>query len=370
MLTPDHDAGSQRMQAIIEILTAMRCKVTFVADNLKYRQPYVGTLQQRGVEVLFHPYPRSIPELLQQRGGEFDIVLLSRHYVAARHIDPVRAYARQALVVFDTVDLHFLRAERQAALEGGAAATLSARAKRDEELALIRKADVTLVVSPVEQALLAELPPASRVLLLSTVHDPLAADASWQSRADLVFIGGFQHPPNVDAVLWYAREILPLLRTRLPGVRTCIIGGQVPAKIHALAADDLVVTGHVPDIAPYFTGCRLSICPLRYGAGVKGKVNLAMSYGLPVVATTASVEGMHLTDGVDVLVADTPDAFAAAIERLYNDPLLWAQLSAAGRENIRRHFSRDVAAGALAELLQLAAERPAAARSRTAMPVA
>src|SRR5205814_6001911 len=137
-------------------------KVTFVADNLEHRQPYVSQLQQRGVEVLFHPYVRSIADIMNKRGAEFDIILMSRHYIAIKHIDAVRAFAPKALVVFDTVDLHFLRSERQAELEGNMVARALARAKRDEELTLIRKADVTLVVSTYEQTLLNELAPDAR----------------------------------------------------------------------------------------------------------------------------------------------------------------------------------------------------------------
>jgi len=168
-----------------------------------------------------------------------------------------------------------------------------------------------------------------------------------------VFIGGFEHPPNTDAVLWYAHEVLPRVRSRLPGVATYIVGSKVPGTIRALAAPDFLVTGYVPDIAPFFTGCRVSIAPLRYGAGVKGKVNLAMSYGLPVVATSAAVEGMHLAPGEDVLVADDPEQFAIAIEQVYRDESLWHRLAAGGVENIRRHFSRAVARRALDELFAL-----------------
>ncbi|HEX6137514.1 MAG TPA: glycosyltransferase [Casimicrobiaceae bacterium] len=353
MLTPDQDSGSLRMHALLEIATSLRCKVTFVADNLEHREPYVTGLQQRGIEVLFHPYVRSVARLLVERGREFDVILLSRHYVAARHIDTARKAAPDALIVFDTVDLHFLREERLAELEGGRAAALSARAKRGEELALIAKADVTLVVSPVEQALLRELAPASRVVLLSNIHESVASVAPWHARRGLVFIGGFQHPPNVNAVLWYAREILPHVRRLLPGVKTYVIGSRVPASVRALAAEDLAILGHVPDIVPYLDGCRISVSPLRYGAGVKGKVNSAMSHGLPVVATTPSVEGMGLADGDDVLVADEPAAFAAAIARAYEDRALWERLSAGGRNNVERHFSRAVAREALRALLAL-----------------
>ena len=283
----------------------------------------------------FHPYVRSIPEFLGVRGNDFDIVLLSRHYVAAKHIDAARVFAPNALVVFDTVDLHFLREERLAELEGSASGISAARARRDEELALIAKADVTLVVSEVERALLQQLAPASRVMVLSNIHEPVPGGKPFAEREGLVFIGGFQHPPNTDAVLWYAQEILPRVREQLPGVPTYIVGSKVPAPLKALAAKDFIITGYVPDVAPYFSGCRVSIAPLRYGAGVKGKVNLAMSWGLPVVATTPSIEGMHLTEGEDVLIADDPAAFADAIVRLYRDEALWTRLAAGGLANIR-----------------------------------
>jgi glycosyltransferase involved in cell wall biosynthesis len=354
MVTPDHDAGSVRMMAILEILTSLRCKVTFVADNLEHRQPYVSQLQQRGIEVLHHPFVRSITDLLSKRGSEFDMIVISRHYIAVKHIDAVRAFAPKALVVFDTVDLHFLRAERQAELEGNALARAAARAKRDEELTVIRKADVTLVVSTFEQSLLAELAPDARVLVLSLIHDLYPPGKPFAEREGLVFIGGFQHPPNTDAVMWYAEEVLSYVRKLLPGVTTYIVGSKVPSNIRALAADDFAVTGYVPDVTSYFTGCRVSISPLRYGAGVKGKINQAMSYGLPVVATTPSIEGMFLSHEHDVLVADDPKAFAEAIARVYHDEALWERLAAGGRENIRAHFSRDVARSAITRLIAFA----------------
>jgi hypothetical protein len=119
MLTPDRDAGSMRMEQILGVLVDLGCKVTFVADNLEYRQPYVTALQQLGVEVQFSPYAKSIAHLLGARGGEFDIVMLSRHYIAIKHIDTLRSFAPHALIVFDTVDLHFLREERLAELNAG-----------------------------------------------------------------------------------------------------------------------------------------------------------------------------------------------------------------------------------------------------------
>jgi O-antigen biosynthesis protein len=281
-------------------------------------------------------------------------VIIARHYIAVKHLDAIRRFAPRALVVFDTVDLHFLRGERLAELEGSVAAKAAARASREEELAVIRRADVTIVVSPIEVEVLRQIVPEATVMLLSNIHEPMAGGRPLAEREGIVFIGGFQHPPNVDAVLWYAREVLPQVRQQLPGVTTYIVGSKVPATIRALAAPDFVVTGYVPEVAPFFTDCRLSIAPLRYGAGVKGKVNLAMSYGVPVVATAAAVEGMHLAPGQDVMVADDAAQFAAAIERVYRDEALWQRLSTAGVENVRRHFSRAVARQALQNLFALA----------------
>ena len=353
MLTPDQDSGSLRMQRVMDILTGLGCKMTFVADNLEYRKPYVQTLQQQGVEVQFHPYTSSLAMLLGERGGEFDLVLLSRHYVAARHMATVRAFAPRALIAFDTVDLHFLREERLAELDASRAAGSAAAAKRAEELALIRRADVTLVVSDVERDLLADLAPQAKVIVLSNIHDRHEHGRPFAQRAGLLFVGGFRHPPNTDAVLWYANDVMPRIRTRLPGVKSYIVGADPPATIRSLATDDLVIAGFVPDLTPYLEGCRVSISPLRYGAGVKGKVNQAMSFGLPVVATTPSIEGMHLAPGSDVLVGDDPQAFADAVVLAYRDQALWERLAAGGRDNVSRHFSREVAAAAIAELLAL-----------------
>ena len=358
MLTPDQDSGSLRMQRVMDILTGLGCKVTFVADNLEYRKPYVQALQQQGVEVQFHPYTSSLAALLGQRGGEFDLVLLSRHYIAARHMATVRAFNPRALIAFDTVDLHFLREERLAELDVSRAARSTAAAKRAEELALIRRADVTLVVSEAERNLLSGLAPQAKVIVLSNIHDCHAGGRKFGERAGLLFVGGFRHPPNTDAVLWYANEILPRIRQKLPGVTSYVVGADPPATIRSLATDDLVIAGFVADLTPYLDGCRVSISPLRYGAGVKGKINQAMSFGLPVVATTPSIEGMHLTPGSDVLIGDDPGAFADAVARAYREQALWERLAAGGRENVSRHFSREVATAVIRDLLDLADRKP------------
>ena len=152
---------------------------------------------------------------------------------------------------------------------------------------------------------------------------------------------------------WFVRDVFPRVLTALPEIKFHVIGSKVPASILALASEHVIVHGYVEDIAPYMDGCRVSVAPLRYGAGVKGKVNMAMSYGLPVVATAVAVEGMHVAPGEDVLVAADADAFAESVIRVYRDETLWNVLSRRGLDNVGRHFSFDTARAAVRRIFDV-----------------
>jgi len=331
--------------------------VTFVAENLEYREPYTTQLREAGVEVLHAPHVSSIRQVIERRGSEFDVIILARYYVAAPYIETVRRHAPQALLVLDTIDLHFLRQRRLAALTNDRLLAQSAEAVYRQEIDCIARCDVTWVVSDIEKDLLARELPRAKVLIQTLVHDTIDAPPPFEAREGMLFVGGYRHPPNVDAATWFAREIAPLLKERLPGVKAFIAGSNAPRTVMELQGDNLEVLGFVPDIEAWIDRCRVMVSPLRYGAGVKGKVNQSMSRGLPVVATRPSIEGMHLVEGEEVLVADEPQAFAEAVARAYTDPALWNRLSRAGVENVRRHFSRDVARRGLQELFQLAGRR-------------
>ncbi|HVT31933.1 MAG TPA: glycosyltransferase [Rhodanobacteraceae bacterium] len=349
--TPDQDSGSLRMVNLMRVLGDLGCRTTFLPDNRLRVERYTPALQAIGVEALYAPWNADPVRFFRERGSEFDAIVLSRHYVAASYVGLARLYAPRARLIFDTVDLHYLREQRAYELEKKPELARHAAATKAQELKLIRESDVTLVVSEAEQALLAKDAPGARVEVLSNVHEVHGCRKPFGGRRDLVFVGGFQHPPNADAVTWFVREVFPLVRAKLPDVGFHVIGSKVPASITALADEHVVVHGYVEDIAPYMDGCRVSVAPLRYGAGVKGKVNMAMSYGLPVVATPVAVEGMHVVDGEDVLVAANPSAFAEAVVRACSDETLWNRLSANGLANVQRHFSFDAARAAVRRIL-------------------
>jgi glycosyltransferase involved in cell wall biosynthesis len=219
------------------------------------------------------------------------------------------------------------------------------------ELKLAAECDAVLVVSPDEKEILAERLPDQRIEIVSNIHETQAEIPPYETRRDFLFIGGFEHTPNVDAVLWFVRDIMPLIRTRLPEAKFHIVGSKMPEAIRALASTDVLTHGYVENVDSFFRSCLLSVAPLRWGAGVKGKINQSMSFGLPVVSTTIGVEGMHLTHGDNVLVADTAADFAEEIVRLHRDARLWERLSKNGIENTEQYFSLAAARRSLEGLL-------------------
>src|SRR5207247_2151204 len=208
---------------------------------------------------------------------------------------------------------------------------------------IIKEADETWVVSPLEQQMLQENWPHKSIQLVSNIVDVTGPVTPFSLRRDWLFIGGFQHRPNIDAVLFFAEEIYPLVRDRLPDAKFYIIGDKTLPEIVALASDRIIVAGLQRNVRSFFDSVRLSVAPLRFGAGIKGKINQSMAFGVPVVATSIAVEGMGLIDHEDVLVADDPEDFARTLVELYEWEELWYGLSEMGIRKTRALYSTDTA---------------------------
>ena len=343
ILTPDRESGSLRMFNLMQILRELGYRVTFASASLQCAEPYLSNLQRQGVEVLCRPHVRSLSSYLRAQGASFDLLILSRADAAAKIMPAARRFCPRAFIVFDTVDLHFLREERLAALSRSRADQVQARLRRKQELGLIADADATLVVSPVEQQRIAELAPEARVGIVSNIHRVIGSRRPFPERSGIMFIGAFSHPPNVDGILWFGHEIWPRCLELDPSLRLVIIGADPPREVQRLASASVRVVGQVPNVEPYLDGCRLSVAPLRYGAGVKGKVNQSLAYGLPLVATSVAAEGAHLEHGVSALIADEPETFARAVHSLYHEQQRWERLSRGGQRVIDAYFSVDAA---------------------------
>jgi glycosyltransferase involved in cell wall biosynthesis len=339
------------MLQLLTILQDLGFHVTFAPYNGQHLSPYTERMQDLGIECLYDPFFVNFEAFFAQREQPFDLIILSRAETAVKVLPTCRAYAPSTPIIFDTVDLHFVRRQREAELTGDKTIHEVAGETQLLELKLAAECDAVLVVSPDEKEVLAEKLPGQRIEIVSNIHETRAEIPPFETRRDFLFIGGFEHTPNVDAMLWFVREIMPLIRKRLPEVNLHIVGSKMPEAVRKLACDDVVTHGYVENVDSFFQSCLLSVAPLRWGAGVKGKINHSMSFGVPVVSTTIGVEGMHLTHGENVLVADTARDFADQVVRLHRDARLWERLSKNGLENVEQYFSLAAAKRNLEGLL-------------------
>ena len=334
---PDHDSGSVRMKELLLLLRDLGFAVTFAPYKAITVLTYRDELQREGIEVLGGPGELDI--YLQDIGTALRLAVLSRPTVAWALLPMFRSLVPEAILVYDTVDLHFLREERRAGVEEGPDAGHSAAFHRDMELALARLVDAVWVVSDVErERLLAETPDVD-VAVVPNVHRPQPGGPGFDSRAGILFVGSYPHAPNRDAAAWLATEILPRLHELVPGVRLTLAGSDPTEGIQALANPWVEVTGWVPDLVDLYHGSRVFAAPLRFGAGMKGKIGESLSFGLPVVTTKVGAEGLHVVDGRDLLLADDPDEFAGKLAEAYTDQALWESLASAGRQAMDRQLS-------------------------------
>lgn len=349
--TPDRDSGSQDTLILLKLLRRQGWHVTFLPENLLDHAPYTAALRQEGIECVHYPLVDDFMAAAAHLAAQSDAVVVSRQPLARRVMGLLKSAAPRAKLVFNTIDLHFLREEREAGLFGDADAAARAAETRTAELASIRAADATLVVSAYEADMLTRLAPAARVCVMPVRREvPAGPFADFDRRDGVLFIGGFRHPPNQDAVRWLLAEIWP--RVRAAGLRAplYIAGADAPPFLQDDPANGVCVLGHVPQLADAFAGVRLSVAPIRYGAGLKGKVIDSLLHSVPTVATPIATEGAGLAHQKHLLEAQAADDFAAAIVRLHEDAALWRQLATNGLAAGRALFSADHADRALRQL--------------------
>lgn len=342
---PNQDAGSVMIFNFIELLRKRGYAITLIPFDLQYDPEYTPVLQGLGVKCLHTPDIASIQAHLAQAGTEYDIILSCRPDQTEAVLPLFQTYAPDAMVVYETHDLHFLREERQAEVENDPKLREQAKWRKQQELKIAAAADCTLVVSENERNILHGLNPDLYIEVIPVIEKFYNTSADYPRRRDLVFIGGYDHRPNADAVVFFAREILPLILQEIPEIVFHVVGSNPPVEITALTSEHIQVHGFVPDIDELMQSVRISVNPLRYGAGVKGKVVTSMSYAVPCVGTSVAMEGMGLTPGTHALVADAPEEFASAVVNLYRDEKRWKQIATNGLEFIRAHFSQEAAAG-------------------------
>ena len=350
---PDRSSGSLDAIAQIRALRDFGWEVVFAVEEYAEGSDYRRRLEDEGVICLSPSMSPSVEAFLQSDGKTLDLCILSRVIRGGRFFEAALQHAPQARLIFNTIDLHHLRREREAAISGDQAAMRAAEAMRERELYLVDQADATIVVSSTERAILARAVPGAAVFEMPLARPVRSAGdiPGFEHRNGVGFVGGFKHRPNVDAVRYLLREIWPRVLELMPEARLSIVGPDLPSETLVGAPPNVEYLGHLPGLDPWLDRLRLTVAPLRYGAGVKGKIASSLAAGVPCVCTPIAAEGMRLNDGVDIAVCATPESFAARICQVHNDPALWACLSSGGHRKASLDFTIERGKQRLASLL-------------------
>jgi len=347
----DKDAGSVTAFNFISILASMGHKITFWPENLNRSEPYTTELQQKGVEVIYGP--NNFEEFLKKRSHVYAICVMARPHISIHFIDKVKEHIPKCRIIYEASDLHYIRIFREADVTKSEKLIAEAEQSKKTELDLMRKSHLSLFRGEKECSIAIN---EDKSLLTAAAPLALYYDGKWKSfdeRQDLVFVGGYNHPPNVDAVAYFISEIFPIIRDELPNVKFHVIGSNVPEVIRNLCTNNknCVLVGYVPEISDYLINCRVMVAPLRYGAGVKGKITQSMMHHLPVVTTSIGAEGISQNDDL-LLTSDDPKEFANKVVTLYKNKDLWNKLADNAYEFANIHYSPESVRDVFAQVIR------------------
>jgi glycosyltransferase involved in cell wall biosynthesis len=290
-------------------------------------------------------------------GGPFEVVVVLRSYLAPYAAPFLDGPARRLLDLDDDERLTQERLSTLYARSGRTDEALLAAAEAGKyaahERTWLPRFDLALAVSGLHAAAVRERHPEVRVEIVpNTVEVPDAVERAPRSSAlRLLFVGNLGYEPNVDAALWLAREILPLLRGGGRSAELRIAGSRPAAEVAALAGPGVEVYADPPDLTPHYAWADASLAPLRAGGGTRIKILEAFAAGVPVVATEVGAEGLAVLGGEHLLLAGDAGGLAAACRRLGDDPLLAARLAANALALVRERYSRPVGVRTLRGLL-------------------
>ena len=350
----DRHSGDLRLFTILNILSKSY-EITYFAKNwANYAvdrsvetDRYVYSLKNLGINV-YYGGSKSIKSILD--ADVYKAAFMEFYHIAEVYLPRVKIMQPSCYVIVDTVDVHYLRLRRKYDLTKDANDLTLADTTKQEEISIYSQADLVLTVTEEDAKNLMNENPKMAVRILPNVHEVIPPKGT-KERNEIVFVGGFNHPPNVDAMIYFCEDILPRIRRIIPKVKFTIVGSNPPPQVMALSNDFVTVTGYVPSTTPYLHRAYISVAPLRYGAGMKGKIGEAMAHGLPVVTTSIGAEGMGLTDRENVFIADSPETFSDAVIELMLDDALYNNIQKNSLEHIRKNFTPEIVGSKIEQIL-------------------
>ncbi|MCM1525813.1 MAG: glycosyltransferase [Bacteroides sp.] len=318
----DKDAGSRTIWQYINMFIDKGYNVKFMGDNFYPHEPYTTALQQIGVEVLYGPwYAQNYRQWILDNKENIDFAFLNRPHITEKYIDLLKDETDIKCIYYGC-DLHCMRIRREYELCHDPKLLAEARDWEKREFAIMRKTDVNYYPSCVEIEQIHKTDPSIQAKTFDIyVYDKFRENIpfDFSKREGIVFVGGFGHPPNEDAVLWFAEQVFPEIRRKCD-IPFYVVGANPTEQVKKLDGNGIHVKGFVTDdeLAELYDTCRMAVIPLRYGAGVKGKVIEALYYGIPMVTTSVGIEGISGAEQF-VEIADTAELFARKTVDLYNN---------------------------------------------------
>lgn len=360
----DQDSGSNRFTEIVKILVNSNHKIYLLLKNEFWEgdNEYIKLFQDLGIEILqdyVTPHGKIVRKAkqLSQIKNTIDYIWIFRPEGYEFYLNFIKPIGFRAKIIYDTVDLHYLRFGREKEYFSKDKKTL----KQERKVCLLEQkalkvANAVIAISDQEKEVLKKAGlHADRIAVVSNVHSLKTGfkQKTFSEREGLIFIGGFNHKPNIDAVLYLYHEIMPLVWKKNREIKVFIVGHNVTPELKALNSKNFVILGYQKSIDDLFSHSKAMVAPLRYGAGVKGKIGQALEFGLPVISTTIGIEGMRLQPGVSALVAEVSDAqkFADHILNLYANEDLWNILHEGGQSALK-YFSPENQSENIADLLK------------------
>lgn len=349
----NRDAGSQAILSHIRSLQRLGFNVTVAPSDMRGGDA-VSSLQADGVTCCSLPWCASVEEVLRRENSGYALVYV--HRVAnTRYLSLIRHHQPRARIVYNVADLHHLRLARQAEVEERPELLEVSRRTRAVELGAARFVDSVITHSSFERDVIVKELPQARVHVVPWAVQPRPVQTSWDARRGLAFVGSYDHPPNLDAAWWLIQDVMPLVRAGNPAIECYLAGSGMPDALMAAVSPGIRPLGYISDLSGLFETVRLTVAPLNYGAGLKGKVLDSLAAGLPCACTPVAAEGTGFPAILQAMVGETAAALAAIILRLHDDPFFNADCSAAGLAYVTATLSDAQVDSALREAVGMRA---------------
>lgn len=342
------DAGSFRIFQIAKILSK-KFHVVFMPKKSYINNDYSKILKNEGVECI-DDKKVSIKDFLKKFGNWFKIIIVSRPKNAMIFLPLINKYCINSKIIYDNVDLHFLRLKREAKLYTQKRKFLLKASKwyYGVEKRCVKDSDQIWAISEYEKNIIDKLFHPKEIEVVPIIYPIIKKNKKFKKTKNIVFVGSFNHKPNIDAVNYMIYEIWPLINKKIDG-KLVIIGSDINKANFKISDKRIILRGFVKNIEKELLEARVFVAPLRYGAGMKGKIIEAISYGIPVVTTTIGVEGINSKGRI--IVADDPKTFSDSVIKLYNNKKVWNKYNKLGKE-LSYNFSPEKVSKKLYKILE------------------